>query len=315
MSGTLVISGTTRFRPFREYRVEPEAGLTDKGFTGHAHNDYIKLIDMKARWYSGQLGRFLQPDTIVPDPSNPQSFNRYTYVDNNPCRFWDPSGRCGADLNPDGSVNQVATQECASIRDGLMEDYSIDITGIWTLNEMGLLSEGLALILAALDGDTETALSIFGDVFGGVRLHRERGGWQANAYTKSRNRVNFHDGTFFNPDVANKTFTSDPRDDIDVHETISHELGHVWDLRSGRDLSGGLREVVGGEYEYKFLWFEFGEYTVDIASSWTSPFPPYHPKNHREDWAYTFAAFVVDVSLMESQERIEYVQDSIDTVR
>jgi hypothetical protein len=44
ISGTLVMSSTTRFRPFGEYRVEPEARLTDKGFTGHAHNDDVGLI-------------------------------------------------------------------------------------------------------------------------------------------------------------------------------------------------------------------------------------------------------------------------------
>jgi len=38
------------------------------------------------------IGRFLQPDTIVPEPSNPQSLNRYSYVYNNPLRYTDPTG-------------------------------------------------------------------------------------------------------------------------------------------------------------------------------------------------------------------------------
>ncbi|RMD62917.1 hypothetical protein D6833_06265, partial [Candidatus Parcubacteria bacterium] len=31
-----------------------------------------------ARWYDPTLGRFIQPDTIVPEPGNPQDLNRYT---------------------------------------------------------------------------------------------------------------------------------------------------------------------------------------------------------------------------------------------
>ena len=37
-------------------------------------------------------GRFLQPDSIVPDLSNPQALNRYSYVNNNPLGYVDPTG-------------------------------------------------------------------------------------------------------------------------------------------------------------------------------------------------------------------------------
>jgi hypothetical protein len=39
------------------------------------------------------MGRFISPDTIVPNPANPQSFNRYSYCLNNPLKYTDPSGR------------------------------------------------------------------------------------------------------------------------------------------------------------------------------------------------------------------------------
>jgi hypothetical protein len=47
---------------------------------------------MGARWYDGQLGRWSSPDSIVPNPANPQSYNRYSYTRNNPVKFRDPSG-------------------------------------------------------------------------------------------------------------------------------------------------------------------------------------------------------------------------------
>jgi RHS repeat-associated protein len=48
-----------------------------------------------ARWYDSSLGRFIQPDTIVPQPGNPQALNRYAYVLNNPLRYVDSTGHCG----------------------------------------------------------------------------------------------------------------------------------------------------------------------------------------------------------------------------
>ena len=39
------------------------------------------------------VGRFLQPDSVVPDYADPQSLNRYSYVLNNPLRYTDPTGQ------------------------------------------------------------------------------------------------------------------------------------------------------------------------------------------------------------------------------
>ncbi|AKB28466.1 hypothetical protein MSSIT_1747 [Methanosarcina siciliae T4/M] len=35
---------------------------------------------------------YFQPDTILPDPYNPQALNRYSYALNNPVKYTDPSG-------------------------------------------------------------------------------------------------------------------------------------------------------------------------------------------------------------------------------
>ena len=43
------------------------------------------------------LNRFLSADSIVPNPANPQSFNRYSYVLNRPLILTDPSGHMPSD--------------------------------------------------------------------------------------------------------------------------------------------------------------------------------------------------------------------------
>ncbi|MCE5259685.1 MAG: RHS repeat-associated core domain-containing protein [Chloroflexi bacterium] len=60
-------------------------------YTGQ-RNEAALGIYYGARWYDPALGRFIQADSIVPEPGNPQSLNRYSYVLNNPMRYTDPSG-------------------------------------------------------------------------------------------------------------------------------------------------------------------------------------------------------------------------------
>lgn len=63
-----------------------------RGFTGHENVAVGTLVNMNARLYDPQLGRFLSADSFVQDPSMSQSYNRYSYVLNNPVKYTDPTG-------------------------------------------------------------------------------------------------------------------------------------------------------------------------------------------------------------------------------
>jgi len=65
---------------------------TDKLFTGQ-RLDSTGLYYYGARYYDSNIGRFISADIVTTDLSNPQQFNRYTYVLNNPLKHIDPSGR------------------------------------------------------------------------------------------------------------------------------------------------------------------------------------------------------------------------------
>jgi|GEM_PF-1486178 len=65
---------------------------TMRQFTGHEDLNGVGLTHMNGRVYDPELGRFLSPDPHVQFSHDPQSFNRYSYVMNNPLSYTDPSG-------------------------------------------------------------------------------------------------------------------------------------------------------------------------------------------------------------------------------
>ena len=66
--------------------------ITNRGFTGHEHIEEVGLIHMNGRVYDQELGRFLSADPVIQAPLVTNSFNRYSYVWNNPLKYTDPTG-------------------------------------------------------------------------------------------------------------------------------------------------------------------------------------------------------------------------------
>ncbi len=81
------------YYPFGDVRYT-QTPATTRGFTGQ-RKDGSGLMFYQSRYYDPLIGRFTQPDTIIPNPSNPQDFNRYSYVLNNPILYSDPTGHLG----------------------------------------------------------------------------------------------------------------------------------------------------------------------------------------------------------------------------
>jgi len=83
LNGTAILSGSA---------IASADTLDNKGFTGHEMLDQLDLIHMNGRVYDPLLGRFVSSDPLLQSPTNSQSYNRYSYVLNNPTNFTDPSG-------------------------------------------------------------------------------------------------------------------------------------------------------------------------------------------------------------------------------
>ncbi len=72
-----------------------KTSVTNRGYTGHEHIEETGFIHMNARLYDPVIARFLSADTMIPHIYDSQSFNRYSYVRNNPLKYTDPTGHFG----------------------------------------------------------------------------------------------------------------------------------------------------------------------------------------------------------------------------
>jgi RHS repeat-associated protein len=84
--------GELRYQAFGATRFASGEPGTEYRYTGQRELSEIGLYFYRARWFDPALARFVQADTIVPGATNPQAWDRYSYVRNNPLRYVDPTG-------------------------------------------------------------------------------------------------------------------------------------------------------------------------------------------------------------------------------
>jgi RHS repeat-associated protein len=63
-----------------------------RGYTGHEHLTWFKLINMNGRLYDPLTAQFLSVDNYIQNTSFTQNFNRFGYCFNNPLKYTDPTG-------------------------------------------------------------------------------------------------------------------------------------------------------------------------------------------------------------------------------
>ncbi len=80
------------YYPFGAAKSDTGAVSVNHKYTSQEFDAETSLYYYNARYYNPALGRFISADTVVPNPSDPQALNRYSYVRNNPLLYGDPSG-------------------------------------------------------------------------------------------------------------------------------------------------------------------------------------------------------------------------------
>jgi len=122
------------------------------GLSGHVEEQYGDrlLVYMQARYYDPAMGRFLSIDPVGFTESNPQSFNRYAYANNNPHRYVDPDGR-------------IAETAWDVFNIGLgVVSFSLNISGgnygSAALDAVGIVADGAAAFIPFVPGGAGTLI-------------------------------------------------------------------------------------------------------------------------------------------------------------
>jgi len=116
---------------------------------------------------SPTLGRFTQPDTIVPNPGNPQSLNRYSYVGNNPVRYVDPSGHYICESADGVCKANAAYEKTTRVSLYVKQKYNISIASEFELEEVLAIQSAIRDFDNVAGGPAPVRLAL-----GGVSIHK-----------------------------------------------------------------------------------------------------------------------------------------------
>ena len=237
----------------------------------------------------------MSADTIVPDPANPQSYNRYSYVYNNPLILVDPTGHCAGVVNAN-DPSQAPDLDCWDFlenefcNDNLCDNWnewiSVGGSSNWVRGELEAIRNGLLAARATLES---IGLNFNGEL-GGTKFFRTTKEGVNAQYFKSNDRINIYDN-FYSSGISGAA-------SIDAIRTTLHELGHAIDNKHNSDgtrlsaLFPGQSEnelTPGGYYE---TWTPSSQYCYRDYGCSDKRFDP--NQQRREAFADAFASFTYD---------------------
>lgn len=283
------------YKPWGEVRFVDGTTPTNYTYTGQYSNirddsTDIGLMYYGSRWYDPALSRFAQADSIIPGAGNPQAYDRYAYVFNNPINGTDPTGHI----------------TCSSENDNLGSDYCITYQKLlnigwqligtdWILEELKTIYQ-TALDIATAIGGIDLIYQLFGEViFEKIDMKNPKDGATGSAHHVylSKNRTDWNKWSI-------------------VHE-LGHGLDELWDYLPSYSLEdvtkGKTNWVMGVIYRIGLSSCEEVQPGCNTAGYYYGDIPPKGSNdrfNRREDFAESFAAFVYpDVAFASKKAKYE----------
>jgi len=221
-----------RYYPWGEDRYYAYTSSTTYRFTGQRTEFGLGLMYYGARWYDPYLNRWIQPDSIISNLYYSTDLDRYSYVRNNPTNYIDPTGNKPCD------GNNTSLDQCNGItNDDLIQVLKIvyrwKVIGNWTKKELNNLIDSANYVEKGVD----------------LLTNGNGKGWMYSTmsnisfvHTSGTDFVLEQIGNIFNnglPIAGMVPFDSSSaylyQGEINF-ATVTHELGHVWDINSGNGI-------------------------------------------------------------------------------
>jgi RHS repeat-associated protein len=92
VDGANTVQATYYYDAFGVHKEQTGTADNPYRYSGYTFDEESSLYYLKSRFYDPELARFMQEDTYRGNSADPLSLNLYTYVSNNPIRYWDPTG-------------------------------------------------------------------------------------------------------------------------------------------------------------------------------------------------------------------------------
>lgn len=228
-------------------------------FTGYERDNEINLDFAQARYFSYNHGRFTSPDDFGNDTdvADPQSWNLYIYVRNNPLKYIDPTGeeiwvsfQEEEEYEEDGEKKKRTVTRRVQYRNGAL--YNQDGSDYTGNNQYALNARDH---LNTLSQDRELGRMI-GNLAGSRKVHtimRNPDKPNANGVDKTANGTN----VYWSGEDSTYGDENDNRIPTKAIFTLAHELlGHSWFVDRGRERAGGIegnQRLINGRYAFDYV--------------------------------------------------------------
>jgi RHS repeat-associated protein len=279
-----------RYKAWGETRYTYGTTQTTIRYTGQREESSLGLYWYASRWYSPGLGRFVSPDSIIPQPGSPLAWDRYSYTNNSPIRYTDPSGNTplivtallGAVISFSASY---VVQTISNINDGMqfteaakwsnMDKKTLTVAAVGGFVS-GLTMGATSLVIGGTQGFT-VAGEVLYSTFSGAVSNTAAG--QAEALT---NAVidNFEDSTtLISTSDGRQVIHFDPNFEGFWDEAAGYGFGD-WSVISNDAISGAF--VGGITSGLNIAMKDLG--TPDIAYLGKNPSPFIRPLSKAVDY-------------------------------